>query len=104
MLYLADYEVLSIRDMANELAGAMKVRKPFTMPLPMAHLLAKCGDLICLTGRKFPFQSKRLANMRLEYVYDMSATKAVCGPLPYSFQEGVKIFADWYLTEINSHK
>ena len=100
MLYLADYEVLSIRDLANELAQAMKVRKPFTMPLPIAHVLAKFGDLICLSGKNFPFQSKRLANMRLEYVYDMSETEAVCGPLPYSFQDGVEIFADWYLNEI----
>lgn len=100
MLYLADYEVLSIRDMANELAQTMKVRKPFTMPLPLAHVLAKCGDVVCLTGKNFPFQSKRLANMRLEYVYDMSATEAVCGPLPYSFHDGVELFADWYLKEI----
>lgn len=102
VLYLADYEVLSIRDLANGLALAMDIRKPLTMPLPFAYFLAKCGDLICLTGRNFPFQSKRLANMRLEYVYDLSETEAVCGPVPYTFEDGVEVFAEWYLEQVDS--
>ena len=73
------------------------------MPLPLARVLAKTGDLLNAVGmRRFPFNSFRLNNILTEYVIDLSATEAVCGPLPVGFEQGVDETAAWFLAKENS--
>jgi nucleoside-diphosphate-sugar epimerase len=94
--YLADYEPLSLRDYSNSIASALGVKPPVTLPLFLAKLIALAGDLLNMVGVKFPFNSFRLKNIRTEYIFDMSKTEAVCGPLPKSFKQGVQETAEWY--------
>jgi nucleoside-diphosphate-sugar epimerase len=96
VFYMADYEPLSLRDYVNALARELGVRRPFTVPLPLARMLALIGDGICAMGLRFPYNSFRLKNMRTEYVFDMSRTEAVCGPLPFGFEDGVKATVVWH--------
>lgn len=96
VFYLADYEPLSLRDYANLIAEELGVRKPPTMPIVAAKCLAKIGDGIGAAGFNFPFNSFRLRNIRTEYVFDLSNTEAVCGPVPVGFEEGVRRTIDWY--------
>ncbi len=96
--YLADYEPLSLREYTNALAAAMGAPKIPTIPLPVARLLARTGDGLNAVGfTRFPFNSFRLRNILTEYQFDLRETRAVCGELPYSFEEGVKATAQWYL-------
>jgi len=97
VFYMADYEPLSLRDYVNALASELGVRQPITLPLPLARLLALMGDVIGAAGIQFPYNSFRLNNIRTEYIFDMAATNAVCGPLPFRFEEGVKATAAWHL-------
>jgi nucleoside-diphosphate-sugar epimerase len=99
-LYLADYEPLSLRDFANTLADELHVRRPRTLPIICAYALAYVGSGLCALGLKFPFHRKRLSNMLREYVYDLSETESICGPLPYSMNEGAHIYAEWYAEQI----
>jgi nucleoside-diphosphate-sugar epimerase len=99
--YMADYEPLSLRDYANALADEMGVKRPWTMPLPLARLLGYGGDLLSQMGIKFPYNSFRLRNIRTEYVFDLSKTEEVCGPLPKQFEEGVRETAEWFVREKN---
>lgn len=103
VFYMADYEPLSLRDYANALADAMGVKRPWVMPLPCAKLLGHCGDLLNRIGVKFPYNIFRLNNIRTEYIFDLSKTESVCGPLPKSFEKGVKETAEWYLSKIKSY-
>ncbi len=95
--FQADYEPLSLRDYADALAREMKAPAIRTMPLILARGLALLGDCLNLLGSSFPYNSFRLNNIRTEYIFDLSATEKVCGPLPYSFAEGVAATAEWYL-------
>jgi nucleoside-diphosphate-sugar epimerase len=97
VFYMADYEPLSLRDYVNALARELGVRRPITVPLPLARLLALIGDGIGALGLRFPYNSFRLKNIRTEYIFDMSQTEAACGPLPFTFEQGVKATVAWHL-------
>ncbi len=97
LFYLADYEPLSLRDWANALQHEMGARRICTVPVTAARIATGVGDLINSIGfKKFPFNSFRLNNVLTEYRYDMRATKALCGPLPYSMEDGVSATIAWY--------
>lgn len=96
VFYLADYEPLSLRDYANALARKLGVRQPIAVPLPLARLLALIGDVIGALGLRFPYNSFRLNNIRTEYIFDMANTEAVCGPLPFTIDEGVEATVAWH--------
>lgn len=96
--YLADYEPLALRKYVDLLAKELHAPMVRNIPYPVAKCLALCGDLAEFIGmNNIPFTSFRLKNILTEYQFDMSATKAVCGDLPYAFEDGVKATAEWYL-------
>lgn len=97
--YLADYEPLSLRDYLETFRSAMNAPPIPSYPVWFVSLLARIGDGLTVAGwKKFPLNSFRLNNILTEYQFDLSATKAVCGSLPYSFEEGVKATAAWFKT------
>lgn len=99
--YLADYEPLSLRNYLDSLQAEINAPSIPSYPLWFVRMLAVIGDLVMAAGwRQFPFNSFRLNNILTEYQFDLSATKAVCGELPYSFTDGVKATAEWYCREI----
>lgn len=96
--YLADYEPLSLRAYTDALAKEMGAPRIPTVPLPVARFLACGGDVLNRLGwAAFPFNSFRLRNILTEYKFDLSPTKAVCGDLPYGFDDGVSTTARWFL-------
>ena len=96
--YLCDYQPLSLREYADELAVQLHAPKIPSLPLPLAWFLAYCGDALNSTRlARSPFTSFRLNNILTEYIFDTSATQAVCGVLPYGLAEGIKQTASWYL-------
>ncbi|MGI3212211.1 NAD-dependent epimerase/dehydratase family protein [Roseovarius tibetensis] len=99
VFYMADYEPLSLRDYVNSLARELGARRPITLPLPIARMLALTGDAIGAMGLRFPYNSFRLKNIRTEYIFDMSRTEAVCGTLPYGFEDAVKATVAWHRAE-----
>ncbi|MBX4893846.1 MULTISPECIES: NAD-dependent epimerase/dehydratase family protein [Rhizobium] len=96
--YIADYTPLSLREWTASLACMLGGQRIVTLPKSGSILLAKVGDLINALGMKrFPFNSFRLNNILTEYQFDMSETEKICGPLPFSIEDGVKRTADWFL-------
>jgi len=96
--YIADYQPLSLRGWINELARELGAGKVVSLPEAMAWSAAYVGDLLNLMGfRSFPFNSFRLRNILTEYIFDLSATEEVCGPLPFSVQQGVSRTVTWFL-------
>jgi hypothetical protein len=67
------------------------------MPKALAKALAACGDVANAAGfRRFPFNSFRLNNVLTQYRFDLEPTRAVCGELPYSMEQGVAETATWF--------
>jgi nucleoside-diphosphate-sugar epimerase len=100
VFYLADYDPISLRDYVNALADEIGVNRPVTLPLPLAQVLAWIGDALGAVGSTMPFNSFRLRNIRTEYIFDTEATKTVCGPLPFTFENGIKDTVSWYKKNI----
>lgn len=97
-LYLADYEPISLREYADDLASQMGARPIPTIPLPLARLLGRFGDIAeLLTGRHMPLNSFRLNNILTEYVFDLKPTERICGPLPTNYAAGIRETARWFL-------
>lgn len=96
VFYLADYEPVSLRRYVDCLADELGVRRPVTVPLTVARLIARGGDVINAAGVRFPYNTFRLNNIRSEYVFDLSNTASVCGDLPFSFEDGIRSTVSWY--------
>jgi len=95
--YLADYDPLSLRTYTNEIARCLGAAPVRTLPLGVCRVLALLGDFMAKLGlSRFPFTSFRLRNILTEYVYNLSDTEMVCGPLPVGFTQAVERTVAWY--------
>ena len=97
VFYLADYQPLSLRDYTDQLSRQLGAKPIPTVPPWFARVLALTGDIVKAFGLvRFPFNSFRLRNILTEYICDLKKTQAVCGPLPFTFEEGVRATVAWY--------
>jgi GlcNAc-P-P-Und epimerase len=98
VFYQADYQPFSLQEWTNEFQRAFAAPAIRTVPAVLVRAAAAVGDSICALGwRRFPFTSFRLRNVLTEYCFDLRPTEAVCGPLPYTMQEGVRHTVEWML-------
>lgn len=96
LFYLADYEPTALEDWGDAFATALGAPPIRTMPLAAGRVLARGGDLLQRIGiTRVPLTSFRLQNIRTPYQVDLENTRAVCGRLPFTTQDGVRITADW---------
>jgi GlcNAc-P-P-Und epimerase len=102
-LYLADYEPIDLLAWCDAFQRTFQSRPIPHVPLAIARTLAYCGDAVNAMGlRTFPFNSFRLNNVLTQYRFDTEATKSICGPLPYTMEQGVAETVAW-LREIRMH-
>jgi len=96
--YMADYQPLSLREWIDNLADGFGVGKVKTLPVPIARMAGWAGDILNLMGfQRFPFNSFRLKNILTEYIFDLSSTEKICGPLPFSMKEGIDETVKWFI-------
>ena len=89
--YLADYNPLSLRSMARSIASYRFFGSFIpSLPLSLVKLVAFFGDLLAKFGVSFPLTSFRLNNLLVEYVFDLSDLRKICGNLPFSPEEGIR--------------
>ena len=95
--YIADYEPISLRRYADDIAGHLGAPAIRTYPFLFVRGLAYLGDSLNWLGwQAFPFNSFRLHNILTEYVFDTSELETICGPLPVSYEDAVVATAEWY--------
>lgn len=95
-LYLADYDPIDLRLWAEGFRAALDAPRIRYAPKWVARTAALLGDVLSksiLPG--IPFTSFRLRNVLTEYQVDLSETAAVCGPLPYSTDDGIRETVAW---------
>jgi GlcNAc-P-P-Und epimerase len=94
--FLADYEPISLEAWADAFAAGLGAKPIRTVPLPLARAVARVGDAINLLGfTGFPFNSFRLGNVLTPYQVDLTATRELCGELPYTMSQGVAETVRW---------
>jgi hypothetical protein len=95
---LSDYEPMSLRAWVDAIQVAFGARRVPTVPETLARGLARVGDGLNAVGfQSFPFNTFRLNNVLTPYVFDLTPTERVCGPLPYSMEAGVRRMVEWTL-------
>ena len=88
-------DVLEFAQAIQQAFGAPKVRQ---IPMSVLRVLAYAGDTLKKMGvSNPPLTSFRLRNLLTPMNYDMSATREVAGPAPYSLHKGVRETVDWIL-------
>jgi len=96
VFYFADYTPLSLREYVNNLASYFEVKQPYTLPLCVCYILAFIGTIFSKLGINSSYNLFRLKNIRTEYVYDLTETQKICGPLPFTIRKGIKKTVVWY--------
>jgi nucleoside-diphosphate-sugar epimerase len=99
--YLADYSPLSLKLMARKISSY----RPYfsfipTLPLFFVKLMALLGDALSRLGISFPLTSFRLNNLLVEYVFDLSSLREICGPLPFSPDDGIKLTIEFLRSKV----
>jgi nucleoside-diphosphate-sugar epimerase len=94
--YLGDYQPIDLRAWAEAFRDELAAPRIRTVPVTAARAVARIGDTVNAIGfDRFPFNSFRLRNVLTPSVLDLSATEAVCGPLPYSLRDGIAQTSAW---------
>ncbi|WP_156180568.1 NAD(P)-dependent oxidoreductase [Bradyrhizobium sp. LTSPM299] len=95
--YLADYEPLDLVAWGDAFQRGLRARPIPRIPVLLARAMAHSGDAAIALGLKqFPLTSRRLKNILTEYQFDLTATEAICGPLPSTFQQSVDETVEWF--------
>lgn len=95
--YVADYEPIDLQAWCNALQRGLHSRPIRRMPVALAKFMAAGGDVINALGfRQLPFTSFRLNNVLTQYRFDLEPTRAVCGEVPYSMEQGVAETVRWF--------
>lgn len=99
VMYLADYEPLSLRAWIDKIAHGLGREKVMTLPYSAAKTIARFGDMLNSCGiDRFPYNSFRLNNILTEYQFNLTSTKDACGELPFSVDEGIEDTLAWLKT------
>jgi len=94
--YLADYEPIEVRAWGETIRQAFGARPIHDVPLSLLRTLARIGDGLSRVGWKnVPLTSFRLDNLLTQMLYDTAPLQAVCGPLPYTVEQGVARTVEW---------
>jgi nucleoside-diphosphate-sugar epimerase len=93
--WLADYHPVVVAEWASQIAEAFGSGPIRTVPVSLLRVAAAAGDGVGRFGYAFPMTSFRLNNLTHDMVYDMSATEAVVGSLPFSLEEGTARTIEW---------
>lgn len=97
--YVADENPLDLYVMANEIQTQLKARPIRHIPLPLARMMGRAGDVLLFAGfRKAPLTSFRLNNILTEYVYDLSPIVRIAGRDRYGYREGIAETIRWMKT------
>ena len=100
VLYFADYEPVVVSqwaDMIQREWGAAPIKE---VPLGVLQVAAKVGDGLKRLGWKSPpLTSYRLRNLLTSSPQDMEPLRALCGPMPYTQEEGTRLTVEWLRTQ-----
>jgi GlcNAc-P-P-Und epimerase len=93
---LADYPPIDVAVMANAIQQSFGAAPIRTVGLGLLRPAAWLGDCLKACGwRNPPLTSFRLNNLLTPMVHNLEPMRAICGDLPYSMEDGVRITTAW---------
>ncbi len=94
-LYISDPEPYDLLDFAQEIRAAWGAPPIRQVPLPLLRTVAMAGDALMALGLRFPLHSYRLKNLMADMAIPAGDLRTLCGPPPFSRQEGVRQTVEW---------
>lgn len=94
VFYIGDYEAYAIEEWADEIAAALG-RKILRAPYPLIQCAAFLGDILAVSGIRFPMTSFRLRNMTTDNIVNLNSTRQIAPVLPYTRIEGIEETLRW---------
>ncbi|HAJ35396.1 MAG TPA: NAD(P)-dependent oxidoreductase [Chloroflexi bacterium] len=99
--YVGDYEPIILQRWIDAFQAELGARPIPTVPIWAAKIGAQCGDVLNRIGiESFPFNSFRLNNILTEYQFDLTATRQICGELPYNQAQGIRETVHWLVNDV----
>lgn len=99
--YLADYPPLFLKSWAEKIAAQFSQRKLKSIPMPALKIIAIAGNLLLKLGwHRVPLTTFRLKNLLTDMVYETDELEKICGTLPYSLDDGVRITVTWMKSSV----
>jgi nucleoside-diphosphate-sugar epimerase len=96
--YVSDDHNMDVLEFAQTIQRAFNAPPVRQVPLVVLQALGKSGDLLKKLGMSNPpLTSFRLNNLLTPMNYDLSPTRDVAGPSPWSLDQGVRATVDWML-------
>jgi len=96
VFYLADYELLAVRQWTDWIAAALGAPRIGRMPVPLFRVAALLGDVAQALGvRSPPLTSLQLRTMLTPSSFNLSTIEAISGPLPYTARQGIRATVEW---------
>jgi len=99
-LYVGDNPI-NLLDWVQELSFQLIYKPVRLLPSHMIKMIARVGDILKYLKLKFPITSSRYNSMIENYLTPISKTYNILGSPPYSMEEGIKEFVEWYRKEFN---
>jgi hypothetical protein len=97
VFYLADYDIVTIRDWANIISLKTRNKPVSVLPEAFVLLAARIGDIMKIVGiQEPPFSTFRMHNMRADTSgIPLENMKLITGRLPYTLEQGVEETLCW---------
>ena len=96
MFYIADYEPVSVCDMAERIRTGFDAPRIRTVPTGALLGVGRVGDVLKRVGwTDPPLTTFRVNNLITPMAFDVGALEAVVGTLPYSLDEGIDRTVAW---------
>lgn len=98
VFYVGD-KAIDLREWANQIALTLTGKPMRVLPTALVKSIALLGDAMLKAGKRFPLTSTRFNSMTQDYLAPTQKTYEVLGNVPYTMEEGIKEFIQWYEQE-----
>jgi nucleoside-diphosphate-sugar epimerase len=93
--YIGDTPPLNVFNWTNDIAAALRYKKPPSFPYYLFKMAAVLGDILKTIGINFPMSSFRLKNMTTNNILPLDNLYKVTGAGTYSLEEAIQITLNW---------
>jgi len=94
--FLCDYQSIEVKKWADLIAQRMDKPRVKSVPVFFLNVIATLGDGLKKIGYVHPPLTRfRLDNLMTNMVYETQLLEDVCGPLPFSIEQGVTQTLSW---------
>jgi len=95
-VYYVGDEAIDLKEWVELVAIKLTGKPVRILPTFFVKCIARFGDLMKESGKRFPLSSSRFDSMTQNYLTPITKTIQTLGKPPYDIKQGVEHFVEWY--------